>query len=182
MFALVIDTVYDALELRLLTLSEVSLTPLFKTVRWIYDSIFQSLWDRTFTVLKSNFEWIGYLYDNRVFGLKIRSRNLSSIVFTCSYHITSILNSLIFFEDYHWPFDLDWLFKIWTDPGFIQNPIRGLRYFWYIDWSGKVVSDPRGSKVNWVNLPVNHFQYYKDIYIISDWCGIWSVITADSFC
>ena len=25
--------------------------------------------------------------------------------------------------------DLDLLFEIWTDPGFFQNPIRGLRFF-----------------------------------------------------
>ena len=78
--------------------------------------------------------------------------SLSSIALPRLNHLTSNFNSVIFFENSHWPFNLDWLFEIRTDPGFVQNPIWGLRYYLYTDWSEKFVSSPRGSNAHWVNL------------------------------
>ena len=86
------------------------------------------------TVLKSHFERIGHLYDIKFWGLKSRSNCLSSIALPCTNFITSKLYSLLVFENSHWPFYFDWLFKIWTDSGFIQNLIRGLRYYQYTVW------------------------------------------------
>ena len=80
--------------------------------------------------------------------------------------LTSNLNSLIFFKNPHWKFDLDWQFKIWTGPGFVQNLIRGLRYYRYIDCSGKFFLGPRVSKSHLVNLPGKNLVITK-IYIIS---------------
>ena len=67
---------------------------------------------------------------HRVLALKIRSNNLSAIALPRFKHITSNLNILILFHNSHWIFDLDLLFKIRTNPGYVQNLIWGLRYSW----------------------------------------------------
>ena len=79
-------------------------------------------------------------------------------------NLSSNFNSLIFFENYYWPFNLDWLFEIWTDLWFFQNLIWGLGYYRCTDQSGKFVSGPRGSKAHWENLMIKYFEDYKDIY------------------
>ena len=65
---------------------------------------------------------------HRVLALKICSDHLSAIDSTCLDHLTSNLNSLIFFDNYLWRLYLGYSFEIWTDHGFVQNPIWRLRF------------------------------------------------------
>ena len=58
----------------------------------------QTVCDRSFTVLKLHFEWIGHLYDIKI---------LSVIVLRSSNYITYKFNRLIFFNNSHWLFNFD---------------------------------------------------------------------------
>ena len=85
-------------------------------------------------------------------GTKRWSNHLISTALPGLKHFTSNFSSLLWFEIYHCPLNLDWSFEIWNDYGFVQNIPWGLRYFWYTNRCGRFVSVPRGSKVHWLNL------------------------------
>ena len=65
--------------------------------------------------------------DIEICDYKVIKINSSLIGLTSSNDLTSNFN-FFSFEDYHWPFDLNWLFEIQADPELFQNPIWGLRY------------------------------------------------------
>ena len=71
------------------------------------------------TVIKSHDKRIGDLCDIDIFVQII----LSSTALPHTNYLTFNFNGLIFFENSHWLFHLDWLFEIQTDPEFVQNMI-----------------------------------------------------------
>ena len=62
--------------------------------------------------------WYWYL------GLKVVQIILGLLSVPHTNYLNFNLNSLIFLEHSHQQFNLDWIFKIWTDPRFVQNPIQ----------------------------------------------------------
>ena len=69
---------------------------------------FQTVCDRTFTVIKLHYERIGHLYDIDIWDLKVVQIILSLTALPLTNDLTSNLNSLIFFNNSH-------CFSIWTD-------------------------------------------------------------------
>ena len=159
MFVLVIYPLCGDFPLHPLVFNEVLLMLLFETESsdpWFYlldiFAIAPLLYKITFRTNRS-FVW------HRVLVLKkVVQIILIPIESPSSNHLNYNLNSLIFFKNSHWSFDLDWLFEISTDYEFIQNTIWGLRHYLYTDWSGKFMSVPRGSKAHWVDLLKKYFE------------------------
>ena len=128
------------------------------TVRYImfgYSIWFvKSLCDCTFLVLRiivfqteRSFLWHQYV------GIKIQSNHLSSIALPRLNCLTYNSSILLFFDSYHWPFDLDWLFEIRNDSGFFQNLLWGLRYFRCTDW-GEIFFQYQGEvrSIGWTSI------------------------------
>ena len=168
---MVVYTLCGSLVLPLSKFNKLLMTPLFDIEfldLWFGFSI--SLWSYLYRT-KSAFQTDWSFLWHWVLGLKLRLNKLDAIALPHSNDLTSNLISLFFLKKYHWPFDLDGLFEIQTDPGFVQNQIWGLGYYRYTDWCDKVGSGPRGSKAVWVDLLENKFEHYKDIYnFILIWC------------
>ena len=89
--------------------------------------------------------WYWYL------GLKVVQIILGLLSLPHTNYFNFNLNSLIFLEHSHQWFNLEWIFKIWTDPKFVQNPIKKIHFDKHIV-VGNFCQTQRGSKFYWIFL------------------------------
>ena len=102
----------------------------FQIFDLIFPNTLQSYLSRTNISFQTDWSFVWH----RVLRLKSQSYHLSWMVLSRLNRLTSNSNILLFFESYHWPFYLDWLFKIRNTSWFFQNLVWGLVYIFSVGW------------------------------------------------